>query len=296
MIINLINVIIMKKAILAITGLFMLFSCSDETIQQNDKQTENTVLKNNSDGMTTNSIDPAIPYESPYDNQPCCSPVTYKFINNTNLELNFDPYISLSRFDGMYDSQHFSYNSSLFNSTNCPNLLVTEGFEYFELVRCNTINVSSYNSIVTSYWVQVPILGINLFTISNPTTSIEQNLLDEFGKIYSLDGEVLDPVNGNVVLPKTTLRFPFLPQGITDPNQLSGDWIQMPSVNAKTKDLWYHYETFEICVGNDSAAYPGGGADLNDKPSEIVFDYNGETYILKLYTTATDVVILLDYN
>jgi len=279
----------MKKLPVILIGLFMFVACSEDAVQNAESQKGNPEL-----GNTVKTIDSAIPYESPYDNSAtCCSAVNMNFINNTDLNLEFEPYGGLARFDGAYDSYHFGWGIPL-NATNYPNLISNETDEYFKLVRCKPVQIGAFSSF-NQLTGQFPVP--NLFSIASPTTSAEIGLLYEFGKFYALNAKITDPNNGNAIVQNNAfLRFPFLPPGYLSPNQLSGNWIQMPSNSIQTTDLWYHNQTLEICVGSDPGAYPGGGDGINNKPSELLFNYNGKPYILKLYTTSSDVVVLLDYN
>lgn len=294
----------MKKSIIALIGLFTLVACSEDVYQEADKMNETGVVDNNgSGGMQINSIDPAIPYESPYDNlQTCCSLITFDFTNNTDLDLEFSPFVGFARFDGAYDNMHFGYGGSssayLLNNFNYPNLIASaENGEYFQLAKCKIFTLPKFSTFNQSTG-QFPVFSY--FPLANPSTSQELSIIYEYGKMYSIEATIKDPANGNsIVRNNQILKFPFLPAGITDPVMLgSGDWIRLPSpslLSPKTDDLWYNRHTLEICIGNDSASFPGGGDGINDKPSELIFDYNGQTYILKLSTTSTNIIITLDY-
>ena len=284
----------MKKSIIALMGLFTLIACSEDSYQAADKMNETVNVDNSSGGMQTNSIDPAIPYESPYDVNICCSPVNYEFINNTDLDLQFSPYVGLARYDGADDLKHYW---SL-NPTDYPNLIVNENGEYFKLAECRPFDLQAGDNFSPIYHSQCPTFN-GFFSLVNSTpTSIEEAFLNEYGKIYSINATITDPNNFNMVVRSNEyLRFPFLPSGVVDPAAMgSGDWLKVPSTNPPfSNDLWYNTKTFEMCVGNNSAAFPGGGDGINDKPSELIFDYNGKTYILKLSTTSTNVIITFDY-
>jgi len=291
----------MKKSIIALMGLFTLFACSEDSYQQADKMNESVVVDSGSGGMQTNSIDPIIPYESPYGNlQTCCSSIIFDFTNNTDLDLEFSPFVGFARFDGAYDNMHFGWGGSspsyFLNNGNYPNLIApVENAEYFQLAKCKIFTLPKFSTFNQNTG-QFPVFSH--FPLANPSTSQELGIIYEFGKMYSIEATIKDPANGNsIVRNNQILKFPFLPAGITDPAMLgSGDWIRIPSLlSPKTDDLWYNRHTLEICVGNDSVSYPGGGDGINDKPSEFIFDYNGQTYILKLSTTSTNVIIKLDY-
>lgn len=55
------------------------------------------------------------------------------------------------------------------------------------------------------------------------------------------------------------------------------------------------FDSGEIYIVNDYINYQGGGG-FNNKPSEIVFNYNGKTYILKLYTSVLSMEIFRWYK
>lgn len=280
------------KKLLFMCPLFVLFSCSEDVFSDVEKQNG---IENNSNEMIPNSIDPAIPYESPFDNQPCCSAVNYNFVNNTDLDLHFSPYVGIARYDGADDYFH---NGWTLSSANYPNLIPSiEDGEYFKLAECKQMNVTNFSVLSYNSSWQLPIYGGAFFVLLNSAlVATETAFLTEYGKLYAINATITDPNNGNVTVRNNVfLKFPFLPQGITDPNQLSGDWLQLPTSKSHVKDLWYHNVTREICIGSDPVNNPGGGDGANNKPSELIFDYNGTTYILRLYTTSTDVVILLEY-
>src|SRR5690606_3008112 len=97
----------MKKKLIVLLGVFALISCSDETAHQ----TESDISSDGNSGvMQPYTVDPNLPYESPYDDMaPCCSVYDLVMINNTDLDLHFNPYVGLARFDGAYDDVHFDW-------------------------------------------------------------------------------------------------------------------------------------------------------------------------------------------
>ncbi|TDS63573.1 hypothetical protein [Myroides indicus] len=261
----------------------MLFACSDEYVQE----TVDTL-------PTAYTNDPGIPYESPFLNGICCSLVNYHFINESDLDLEFVPYVGLARFDGVDDGNHFGW--ALTPVSNYPNVLAN-GMEYLSLIECLPVFTASYSSDFYTNLGQLPTsyaLPNTVFHIANPSSNIyvEAGFLSEDGKFYSFEATVTDPVTGTPVI-NEHLKFPFLPKGVTDPNTLSGEWIPLPPSGMETEDLWYHHETLEICIGNDYINHPGGGVGWNDKPSIVEFSYNGKEYRLEAYTTSTDAVISL---
>lgn len=274
----------MKKMILTITSLFILFACSDEYI----KETENTL-------PTTYTIDPGIPYESPFDAQICCSGMIYHFINESDLDFSFIPYIGLARYDGINDNDHFGVDLTL---SPCPNIL-RNGMEYLDLIECLPVVIDNgtskfYNNNLGQLPMTYPDPDTAFYIAYPEIPDFETGFLSEYGKFYSFEATITDPVSGNTVI-NEYLKFPFLPEGVTDPTTLSPNWSLIPSVSPETEDLWYHQYTFEICVGNDHNNYPGGGLGLNDKPSIVEFSYNGREYRLEAYTTASEVIVSLSF-
>lgn len=238
-------------------------------------------------------------YQSPFDNQPCCSIVTYIFDNTTtDLVLHFNPLISLARFDGVYDNIHSMWGAPL-NPTDYPNLLLGND-EYFKLVECNPISIAPGTTDILGPGGQLPLSPVGYLSIAPPTTSLEWTLLYEFGKMYAIDAVVMDTF-GNVIA-SDRLRFPFLAPGVTQPPAASG-FLPMPvhptNPQPEQYDLWYHEDTFEICIGSDPEyAAIGGAHGLIDRPSELTFTHEyapGQyrDYILSLTTDLTTVRITL---
>src|SRR5690554_2275265 len=126
------NTMIMKKLILTILGLFTLIACSDEVYQeiaeqQNSGNVENTPEDPENTVFTDDTLPGQTNYQSPFGNPTCCSIITYIFDNTTtDLVLQFNPLVSLARFDDVYDTTHFGW-SVPFNATNYPNLLLLNG-------------------------------------------------------------------------------------------------------------------------------------------------------------------------
>lgn len=276
----------MKKLFLLLTMLLLLISCSDEVVHQKEEDFVKTPY----------TEDPAIPYESPFKAAICCSLVNYHFINDSDLDLEFIPYIGLARFDDIYDNIHFGW--PLTPASDFPNVLFPNGEEYLNFIECLSIYTAAYSS---DFYTNLGQLASSLaypntvFLIANPAANpyVEAGFLSEDGKFYAFKATVTDPMTGNPVIIDESLRFPFLPAGITDPYVITGEWIPMPPAGLDTEDLWYHHETREICIGNDPVNHPGGGLGWNDKPSAVEFSYQGEDYRLEAITTLTDFIVQL---
>lgn len=285
----------MKKLALTILGLFTLMACGEDVYQENigdvSEDSGYTVFTDDSGPGQTG-------YLSPFDNQTCCSIITYIFDNTTtDLVLEFVPYVGLSRFDDTYDTTHFGWSIPL-NVINYPNLLLGND-EYFNLVACNLVSVAPGATDIEQN-VQLPIGPGQYFTIVPPSTNAEWTILNEYGKLYAIDAIIKD-TSGNI-LATDRLRFPFLAPGVTQPPAASG-FLPMPvhPINPQPEqyDLWYHKETKEICIGSDPEyATIGGGGGLSGLPSELVFTHEyapGQyrDYILSLTTDLTTVRISL---
>ena len=285
----------MKKSIIALMGLFTLIACSEDSYQAADNMNESGTVENGSGGMQTNSIDPAIPYESPFDftGSGCCSVVRYLLINNTDLELKVSPFAGLARFDGVQDDYHMGWGNQLIFGTY-PNLLYANFYEYINFVKCKEITVLPFTTLDSGPGGQLPIYGTGgFFEIANTTTHHEMAILYEYGKLYSFDFEVNDTA---FTLDSGSLRFPFLPAAISDPRTVSDQWQPMGiTTGLECYDLWYNVHTLEINIGN-SGGYCPIDPQIHKMASEkiIIHPDTGKRYVLQAYTTPTDVVISFD--
>jgi len=276
-------------------------ACGEDVYQEIDKQNSGNVEDTSEDPAYTVLTDDSGPgqtgYQSPYDNNVCCSPVDYSFENlTTDLELEFIPYVGFARFDGAYDAMHFAWP---INPTLYPNLLLGETDEYFKLVKCDPFFIGPGGADNFGSSAQLPIGPGNHFSITPPTSPSEWTILYEYGKIYAIDAVIKD--GGGTIVASERLRFPFLAPGVTQPPAASG-FLPMPvhptNPLPEQYDLWYHYDTFEICVGSDPAYFHTGGDGLSGRPSELTFTHEyapGQyrDYILSLTTDLTTVRITL---
>lgn len=278
----------MRKIILFLLWSVVFYSCSDEV--GNEYEEKKNVL----------TSDPQIPYESPFGATSCCSVISYEFINETNLDLTFTPYVGLARFDGAYDNNHFGWLMS--NLFNYPNVL-SNGMEYLNLVECLPISVFAFNTLNYNTIGQlpthpIPSLSPVIFEVLGKTPGTitsEDRLLYEYGKFYYFEATVMDPLSSVIVI-NEEVKFPFLPVNINDPNVLSTDWDPVPAISPETEDLWYNVQTREICIGNNNASFPLGGLGLNNVPSIVNFSYMGENYVLEAIVTSTSFTISLKHN
>ena len=278
----------MKKTILLLAGLFLIVSCEKET--EKEIESPNTTL----------TIDPQIPYASPFLNTSCCSAVDFSFVNETNLHLNFTPFLGVSRFDGVPDNVHFGWPFT--NPSDYPHIFAM-GMEYLNLVECYPVPVVPFTSQNYSNMGQVLtqpniITSPAVFRIVGNTPGIiamEEGFFSEYGKFYSFIAHIIDPSSGNTVL-NEKLKFPFLPVSVTDPATISPDWAPIPPMSAQTEDLWYNLQTREICIGNDYVNSPMGGMGFNGAPSIVEFHYMGTDYVLEARITDTGHIILLSFK
>src|SRR5690606_16719441 len=103
----------MKKSIIALMGLFMLVACSEDVYQEADKMSENGTVENGSGGMQTNSIDPAIPYESPYNGYNDQVNIPFTIVNNLSEDIEIIGHFGISYTDMVDDGNWYGYDFTL---------------------------------------------------------------------------------------------------------------------------------------------------------------------------------------
>lgn len=289
----------MKRSII-LMSLFTLFSCNENDPLEKEKPEKIVTLDVSN---TINSIDPLLPYQSPYGNNmytlnghPYASAAEYVFINETDFGMTIYPMIGLAYYDGKYDNKNFGWNLS---TSLDPNLFANNQ-EYLKIVTCKSMYFGphTYESSVGNN--QLPTLGPTIlpskqFFDAPILTSHENGMLYEGGKFYGMEAGVHIPYDPNFPITGTAggwLKFRFLPDNVRDPRQISPDWQPMPTNNiSSNKDYWYNTKTYEICPGNNPVV--GQGNAFSAVPSERKFSYKGKDYELKAYTTATQVIVSL---
>lgn len=283
----------MKKLTLLLLVSLAFTACSEDIHQEIDNQNlGNTENVSDDSGMNmVYTFDPATGYQSPFDNQICCSFIDYVFENLTpDLYLEFIPEVGMARFDDTYDVHHFGWplNPALYGK------VLLSGAEYFELVECNLVSLvpgGSFNSSNN----QLPMSPSGDLSVAPPSSGAEWTFLYEYGKIYAIDAVIKDAAG--TIVASDRLRFPFLAPGVNQPPAGSG-FVPMPVdpffPQLEQYDLWYHKDTREICIGNNPEyAAIGGAHGLIGRPSELNFMYNGTMRTLSLTTDLTTVRITL---
>lgn len=220
----------MKKIIFAITGLFMLSSCSDELIYEPDQHSDNA-------SVGTNTYDPWAGYESPYETANAGNPIDYVFVNQTTLEMVVTAYVGLAYYDGADD---FDYHHTPLlpfpidlNNGNYPEL-VNNGYEYGSLMPTNTVILDGLGGVTifgesTSHCPTLNMLGLG-------SVNDEAVLLQDFGKVYFY----------NVSFTGSTLFWGSIQ---LDPGTIatSPDWTLLPQpANVFNADMYVHNTTNEI--------------------------------------------------
>ncbi|WP_123862090.1 hypothetical protein [Chryseobacterium artocarpi] len=289
----------MKKSFILLS-IFALVGCSENDLLEKEKPDQ---FLNVDFSNTINSIDPLLPYQSPYGNNilngmnyPFASYTEYVFINETDFGLTIYPMIGLAYYDGKYDNKNFGWNLS---TSLDPNVFANNQ-EYLKIITCKSMYFGphTYESSVGNN--QLPTLGPTIlpskqFFDAPILTSHENGMLYEGGKFYGMETGVHIPYDPNFPVTGTAggwLKFRFLPDNVRDPRQVSPDWQPMPTNNiSSNKDYWYNTKTYEICPGNNPVV--GQGNIFSAVPSERKFSYKGKDYELKAYTTATQVIVSL---
>lgn len=268
-------------------------ACSEDIHQEIDKQNLGTVdyIPEDSGMNTVYTVDPATGYQSPFDNQVCCSFIDYVFENLTpDLYLEFIPWVGMARFDDAYDAHHFGWplTPALYGD------VLLGGEEYFQLVECSLVSLMPGGSFTSSN-NQLPMAPSGDLSVAFPSSGAEWTFLYEYGKIYAIDAVIKDAAG--TIVASDRLRFPFLAPGVNQPPAGSG-FVPMPlhptTPQLEQYDLWYHKDTREICIGNNPEyAAIGGAHGLIGRPSELNFMYNGTMRTLSLTTDLTTVRITL---
>jgi len=269
-------------------GLFALIACSEDADKDADKASENSNV------IAPPTIDPGIPYESPYDVAygTCCNQVEYLFINNTEWEIDVVTGFGLAKYDGADDLNHFGWPMN--PSSDYPTFFIQDQLEYFEFVFSTNKTIPPYTTITSGPGAQVPVANTGgFFTLGSFTvspTGMEAGLLNEYGKVFKYYVIVKNPIT-NIQVLNTIVHVPFLPYGVFDPNQLSNEWLPLITQRHPYGTLWYNKNSLEICLGNSSEAVPGSGghSSYTFKPYE-----DDTTFEMKSTINNKQVILSLD--
>jgi len=277
-------------------GLFTLMACSEDSYQEADKmsETRSGTVENTEPQNSVKTVDLAIPYRSPYhmNNGPCCNQVEYVFINNSDLILEVSTAFGLAKYDGADDLKHFGWPMS--PSSNYPTFFIYTTREYFEELYSTYKTIPPFSTQTSGPGAQVPIVGQNsFFTLGSftvPSTTSEAKLLYEFGKAFGYHVFVRNPVTN--IADTFVVRVPFLPSGITDPNQISNEWLPLVNATYPYGALWYNKKSLEICIGTNGE---GNYGNFFNADSKYIFDDgNGQYYELKSTINSTQVILSLE--
>jgi len=268
----------MKKSIIALMGLFMLMACSEDAYQEADKLNEPGNVENTGPQNQVYTHDPSIPYDSPYD-LGSDRTINYIFKNNTDVELTFHPWVSLCYYDGINDTNHFSFPIN--NPTLYPvfNILPSPVWnEYDNKITAKIIKIPPYTTetITTTPGMNLPadpsgpktasgqFFEFGAYAVS--TTPQEIALLSQYGKFIGLESNF------------GAIKFSSLPPGM-NPN---ATWQSVPVLPGSTLKKLYNTSSMEVCT------VVGG---IANHPSTNTVVFNGMTYTLSAYTTSTDVIV-----
>lgn len=274
-------------------GLFTLVACSDESYQDADKLNEVNAVENSGSQNSIKTVDPTIPYQSPFNLNVGGNPIEYVIINNTDLNFSYQALVGLARYDGAEDDKHFSW--SLLPASDYRTIFGYEVFEYLNIIPTRDKIILSNSSETSGVGPQLPIVTTGFFSFDPGlgVTPVEESLLHEYGKVYAFHVGIFDPVT-NTISPGYTIKVPFLPQGITNPNQVSSEWKLLPSSpNNMDVDFWYNVKTREICSGSDPT-YNSVHLDLNIQSSQYILITGHKKYKIECVINASQVVLTMD--
>jgi|GEM_PF-3248082 len=291
----------MKRSIIALMGLFALFACSDEVIQDVDKKSEsdsgisystNSYTDPNLPGANVPGVNVTANYESPWKLNRIAG-ISYLFVNNTSFFIEITPYIGWScKNDEVIDMM---LNNDPMN--NFP-FLYDGGNEYGNVVEIEMVPLFPNQNITFGpSTATIPFNGaVNLGGISlnkNPLTiaAAEETPLMEFGKIYFIEYKIYE--TDEHYYHKIPIHTGVLKQKVGDDTHDENIFASLPvpwhSINPLTKIpdlmLMYHDIEKEICLVN----IPGRPI----VPSEEVINIGGVNYTISFTTDQLNGYIVL---
>lgn len=274
----------MKKLILSAGVLFALFACSDEAIQEVEKQDSQSEIP-----IKPSTSDPVLNFESPYNGP--SSPVIYRFINNSPLTFSFYPLVGLAYYDPASPNNFPNYFGT--PATAFPNFYDATTGKYGELRHLTPITVNPFTSedlgasgpqsqlytsgAVTTASGQYFDMTTVLYEPSSPPTEVQ--LFEDYGKLFGIEYAIQG-------IPMSYLKFGPFTGGVFQPG--STDWDQVAlNPGMDPNSLWRNINSNEIVFPN------GPYHKISQYDSQVSFNYMGTTYTLRLYTTSTEVIIEL---
>lgn len=271
----------MKKTMLLLFGLFTFVACNEDV-------TSETIDEQQEESMTPFTIDPAIPYESPFSGFYVNEDIPYRVDNQFTDEIEIVGHFGLAYFDDADDGMHFLFD--LIN--NITPTIYNNSTEYLNTIYSTEVSFPSnagttpVTMIGGSRCPVYPILGSPSFLVDSSYgngngVGMEPEVIYQAGKMYFLDVNI--PSLGY----STTIKVKFGDDSMDFANlsSLSSDWnLVGGSINGIPGDLVYHTETGEICLANDAM-----GNGLLSEDSFV--DRIGTTWYIRAFTDSNRVYI-----
>lgn len=306
----------MKKLIIALMGLFMFVSCSEDAYQEADEQNSLNVENNNStnDGTASNMPFTVAPdYSSPFDILEAGNPRLYKFTNYTGdlgassptlLTLRVTPYVGLAYYDGKNDGL---YNNNIPITSGYPNLYPTgatsevgkfiptasftmtgTGIPFSPTAQLEVISSTDHcplanNTAGTLNPGPTPIF-FNPFIV-NPA---EIALLKQYGKVFFYWVEVINPGTGLPVFS----RF-MMPDSnpAVFPTDWSGPIASVPVLGLVPPVPMYRNNSSNEVVLNIKSLYPGPNPPQYGSLYDFTFNGYNIRAELNSNTSATHLIL-----
>src|SRR5690606_35288563 len=279
----------MKKSIIALMGLFTLVACSEDAYQEADKMSETGNVENNSGGMQTNSIDPTIPYESPYNGYNDIIDIPYTIVNDLREDIEITGYFGIAYYDGaddgdwqnFYDLTDPDFSTVYQNSNEYLNLVTSVVAKFpanttYVLVdmRCPCVGTNSSIPIAFS-------LDGTIYPFPANGTGQEAEMMHQNGKPYYFDINI--PAIG--YSGRVKVKFGDDMMDYATLSGISSDWDLIGSnITGIPGDLVYNIHTQEICLAND---FSGNGLKSEDR----IVDRLGNVWFVRAYTDINSVYI-----
>jgi|GEM_PF-3478321 len=177
----------MKKSIITLMSLVVLASCSkDEYEPMYEGQNQGPETQN-----SVRTVDTNLDYESPYFYPFTGHSIKYVFINETDKDIEFVPFIGLAYHDG--NDGDGTYFSTVLNSTLYPYFNFNGVGEATKIFQCNPIKIAANSYEVSNNGQHLPVLasGFPSGQVFNPNNAIvtasERQLLQDYGKVYHVE-------------------------------------------------------------------------------------------------------------
>src|SRR5690606_4839207 len=276
----------MKKSIIALMGLFMLVACSEDVYQEADKMSKNGTVENNSGGMQTNSVDPDIPYESPYDalfNN--TKHINYIIDNQFTDQIEIIGHFGIGYYDGADDGNYFNFDLP---SNIAPTIYNNNNIEYLNTVYSTNV-IFPASTTITLADNKAPVHDTaNPYTFfvdsslgNGNAVGLEPELIYQTGKMYFLDFNI--PSIG--YSGRIKVKFGDDMMDYATLSGISSDWDLIGSnITGIPGDLVYNIHTQEICLAND---FSGNGLKSEDR----FVDRLGNVWFVRAYTDINSVYI-----